>query len=195
MDFYITIKPEIYEQVKNLDSSVGMWFWNMAVMIAPEDTGNLRSAITLVSNRSKLITIRYNTMKANYIKFLELGQGPVKKYKGFIGVDTVMAITEQMIIYLKTGKKPLFTRTPFVTLKKTKSVFPKEKTFLRQANMNVNNIDAKSRGKISQIRETKYRQSKGLKLSNMSGRRVETNKISANRGIGQLNQIYKEMRG
>jgi len=195
MDFYITVSPEMYEKVKNLDNSLGMWFWNMAVMIAPEDTGNLRSAITLNSNTSKKINIRYNTMKANYIKFLEEGVGPVKKYKGFIGIDTVNAITEQLIIYLTTGKKPLFTRTPFVTLKSTKNVFPKERAFLRQANMNVSNIDAKSRAKISQIRESAYRKSVGLKSSNISGRRVETNRIRANSGIGELNKIYKRMKG
>ena len=73
MDFYIEISPEMYEKVKELDSSLGMWFWNMAVMIAPRDTGNLRSSITLASNTTKKINIRYNLMKSNYTKLLELG--------------------------------------------------------------------------------------------------------------------------
>ena len=67
--------------------------------------------------------------------------------------------------------------------------------------MSVGTINASIRGKISRIRETAYRTSIGAKKSSMSGLRVETNKSSRSRGIGQLNKIlssqndiYKESR-
>jgi len=201
MDFYISVPEEIYEQVKNLDSSLGMWFWNIAVMIAPYKTGNLRSAITLNSNTSKLINIRYNLTRANYIKFLELGVGPVKKYKGFIENQTRLAVLEQLIIYLETAKKPMFTSTPFVTLKSSQSVFPQEKAFLRQADMNVNSITAKARSKISMIRETQYRQTNKIALSSFRGQKVETGRLKneklkgSTRGISTLNAIYNQYKG
>lgn len=195
MDFYITVDPEIYEEVKNLDSSLGMWFWNIAVMIAPYDTGNLRSSITLATNTSKLITIKYNLSKANYAKFLEMGLGPVKKHKGYISVTTRLSIVEQLISYLKTGRKPLFTGTPYVTLRSSENVFPREKSFLRKANMGVNIIDAKARGTISKIREAQYRKVNNLKKQRMTGLRVQTNKTRAIRGQSMLNQLYREARG
>jgi hypothetical protein len=201
MDFYIDVPPEVYEKIKDLDPMIGSLAWNIAVMLAPYDTGNLRSAITMPSNTSKKINIRYNLMRANYIKFLELGVGPVKKYKDFINVKTRMAIIEQLIAYLKTGKKPYVSRVPFVQLRTSQSVFSQERAFLRQANMNTSAITAKARGKIARIRETQYRQANNIKLSNMSGQRVETQVWSnkaikgTTKGISVLNQIYKELRG
>ena len=200
MDFYITLTQEQFEKVKNLDSSLGMWFWNMAVMISPYDTGNARRAITLTSNTSKRINIRYNLMQANYIKFLEEGVGPVKKYKGYIKNNTRMAIVEELIFYLKTGQLPMFTSTPFVLLKSSKSVFHGERKFLSQADMHTNAITAKVRNKISMIRETTYRQQQGIATSSFRGLKVDTAVLKtqrlkgSTRGISQLSQSYSEVK-
>ena len=157
MDFYIEITEDVYEQIKNLDQSLGMWFWNIAVMTAPYDTGNLRRAIALKKNTNKHIQIKYDTMKANYLHFLEMGIGPVKKHKGFIEDKTKLAITEQLIIYLKTGIKPLFTPVPFVALRSSRNPFPRERGLLRAAGMNSKVISANERMKISQIYEGYWR--------------------------------------
>ena len=200
MDFYVELSEEQYEKVKNLDSSLGMWFWNMAVMLAPYDTGNLRRSITLVANTSKKINIRYNTMNANYIKFLEEGLGPVKKYKGFIENQTRIAIVEELIMYLKTGMKPMFTSAPFVALRSSQSVFRQEKPFLVKSNMKTSSITPNVRRKISQIRELSYRQSIGQGASSFRGRKVETGTMvnqklkGSTRGLSTLNQVYKELR-
>lgn len=192
MDFFIEVPEEIYDKVKYFDSSLGMWFWNMAVMIAPYDTGNLRKSITLPINNSRKIGIRYSLMRANYLKFLEEGIGPVKKHTQFIGTKTRVAIVEQLIIYLQTGKIPLFTRTPYVSLRNTKSVFPSEKAFLRSANMGTQTINANMRSKISQIRETTYRKQNNLKITSFSGKKVETNRIRSPKGVSALHKLYIE---
>lgn len=198
MDFYIELTDEQFELVKSLDTSLGMWFWNMAVMIAPYDTGNLRKAITLNSNTSKQITIRYNTMQANYIKFLEEGIGPVKKHKGFIGVTTRLSITEELISYLKTARKPMFTSIPFIATRSSGKVFSREKTFLRQADMHTKSITQNARNKIAGIRETQYRKEHGIALSNFGGIKVESGKIQnerlkgSTRGISLLSQAYQD---
>lgn len=192
MDFFIEVPEEIYDKVRYFDSSLGMWFWNMAVMIAPYDTGNLRKSITLPINNSRKIGIRYSLMRANYLKFLEEGIGPVKKHTQFIGTKTRVAIVEQLIIYLQTGKIPLFTRTPYVSLRNTKSVFPSEKAFLRSANMGTQTINANMRSKISQIRETTYRKQNNLKITSFSGKKVETNRIRSPKGVSALHKLYIE---
>lgn len=198
MDFYIELNEDEYELIKNLDTSLGMWFWNMAVMIAPYDTGNLRKAISLNSNTSKKITIRYNTMQANYIKFLEEGVGPVKKHKDFIGVKTRLAITEELISYLKTGRKPMFTSVPFVATRSSGKVFSREKAFLRQADMHTNAITQKARNKIASVRETQYRKEHGIALTNFSGLKVESGAMQkqalkgSTRGISLLSQAYQD---
>jgi len=200
MDFYITLTEEQFEKVKNLDTSLGMWFWNMAVMISPYDTGNARRAITLTSNTSKRINIRYNLMQANYIKFLEEGVGPVKKYKGYISNRTRMAIVEELIFYLKTGQTPMFTTTPFVLLRSSKNVFHGERKYLSQADMHTNAITANARNKISKIRETQYRQEHGIATSSFVGLKAETGTMQGQRlrgsvrGMSQLSLAYKELK-
>lgn len=212
MDFYIELSEEQFDKVKNLDSSLGMWLWNMAVMLAPYDTGNLRRSITLVSNTSKQINVRYNTMQANYIKFLEEGLGPVKKYKGFIEDKTRIAMVESLIEYLKTGENPQYTNAPFVVLRGSSSVFPKERPFLRMADMKANVINANVRRKISQIRELSYRKSIGEDFSQFRGKKAITQNINksiakrmdiagsrnyikaSSTGISTLNQMYNELR-
>jgi small nuclear ribonucleoprotein (snRNP)-like protein len=169
-------------------------------MIAPYDTGNSRRAITLKGNTSKKITIGYNTSEANYIKFLEEGIGPVKKYKGYIGDKTRLAIVEELMFYLQTGQKPMFTSTPHVTLRSSKSVFSTERKYLNQADMHTNAITQKARNTISKIRETKYRKAHGLALNSFTGKKVSTSKMNGQnirgsvRGISALSQAYKETR-
>jgi len=192
MNFFIEVPEEVYNNVKSFDEALGMWFWNMAVMIAPYDSGNLRRSITLASNTSKKINIRYSLMRANYIKFLEEGMGPVKKHVQFIGTKTRLAIVEQLIIYLQTGKKPMFTRTPYVSLRNTKGVFPAEKAFLRSSNMGTQTINPNVRRKISQIRETNYRKQNNLKITSFRGKKVDTNKMRSPKGISILNTMYLE---
>ena len=194
MDFFIEVPEEIYDKIKDFDSALGMWFWNIAVMIAPYDTGNLRRSITLTSNRSRRINIRYSLMRANYMKFLEEGMGPVKKHTQFIGTKTRLAIVEQLIIYLQTGRIPLFTRTPYVSLRNTKSVFPSEKAFLRSADMGTQTINPNVRRKISELRETTYRKQQGLKTTSFTGKKVETNKIRSTKRISLLRALSIEAR-
>jgi len=191
MDFYIELEPQLYNRAREFDPALGMWFWNMAVMIAPYDTGNLRRSITLARNNPKNINIRYSVMRANYLKFLELGVGPVKKHKGFISVNTRLAIVEQLIIYLKTGRKPMFTNTPYVHLRQSRTVFPKERAFLRSANLKTNVIGANTRRKISQIRELSYRNRIGIKMTSFSGLKVETSTTRSQKGVSVLNSFYR----
>jgi len=192
MDFFIEVPEEMYSNAESFDESLGMWFWNIAVMIAPYASGNLRRSITLASNNSKKINIRYSLMRANYMKFLEEGLGPVKKHTQFIGTKTRLAIVEQLIIHLTTRDNPMVTRTPYVTLRNTKGVFPSEKAFLRSANMGTQTINPNVRRKISQIREANYRKQNSLKVTNFSGKRVRTNKMRSTNGISILNTMYLE---
>lgn len=196
MDFYITADAEQFLklQKEGFDTALGYWFWNTAVMIAPYDTGNLRSAIILSKNKPRHISIKYDTFMANYALFLEEGIGPVKKYKHFIKGDTTSVIVEQLISWIKTGKRPMFAInnvTPFVQLRVSNKPFSKEKTFLRQANMNASLISAKSRSQISKIRALQYDD-----MSSIKGKRVNTTlgigTRSANRGGSQLQNIYKQ---
>ena len=127
------------------------------------------------------INIRYNTMQANYIKFLEEGIGPVKKHKKFIELKTRLAMVEQLIIWLKSGKVGTFTRTPYVHLRESKKPFFTEKAILFTANMRTNLITANERRKISQIRETSFRIANNQKLSSFRGEKVLTNRTLLDR--------------
>jgi len=74
MDFNIKTDKEI----NSLDSQLGYWLWNIAVSLAPYDTGNLRRAITMNKNSQTRIRIVYNAFNAIYLHYLEMGDGPVK---------------------------------------------------------------------------------------------------------------------
>lgn len=195
---YVVVDEVTYSdlQYRGFPSSLGYWFWNMAVMIAPYDTGNLRNSIYLAKNNSKNIKITYDTSKENYAKFLEEGMGPVKKYKDFIKVDTTMAIVEQLVGWIKTQKKISyipFMPKPFVELRKSKhQPFSWERSLLRQADMNANAISAKSRGIISQIRNAEntgiIKSSRGERPRTENGQGTK----ALNRNISKLHQIYRE---
>ena len=180
-------------QKQGFDMALGYWFWNIAVMIAPYDTGLTRSSILLKKNKPRRIRISYDTFRANYIKFLEEGQGPVKQYKDFIKKDTAEAIAEQLVSWIITGRRPAYAIQgvkPFVQLKKSKHApFSIEKSFLKQANMNSNVITAKTRMQISKIREVDY----SGKKQTTTGQRPTTQTIKGNnRNISHLQRIYKE---
>ena len=100
--------------------SLGKFSHNMAVMIMAYDTGNARSAITLSHNTPTRFTVSYDLLKANYIKFLDDGVGPVKKHKGIVSVLTVGAIGEQVMNWVLTGNEPTFTSAPVVALRQSK---------------------------------------------------------------------------
>lgn len=173
MDINIYLTPEEFERVRNLDYRLGYEAWKIADMIAPFDTGNLRSAISLARNNSKLIRIQYNMMTANYIKFLEEGIGPVKKYKGFISVDTTAAIMESVVGYLQSGGKslPTFVRRPIIEKRLSANIFSSEQRLLDFTNrINNNVITFDQRRKISQIRETAYRNLTGEKTQRQVGK-------------------------
>ncbi len=182
-------------QKQGFDSALGYWFWNMAVMIAPYDTGNLKSSITLKKNKPRRIHISYNTSRANYVRFLEEGQGPVKKYKDFIKKGTAEAIAEQLVSWIMTGKAPSYAVQgikPFVVLKTSvNKPFSRERAFLKQANMNSNVITAKTRMQISRIRDIDFSGNR----SSFNGQKVTTlNNFSrgSNKNISSLNKIYRE---
>ena len=190
IDIYATPYKFDKLQKKGFDSALGYWFWNIAVLIAPIDTGNLRSAITLKANKERKIRISYNEFIANYVQFLEEGQGPVKKYQDFIKKDTTEVIAEQLVSWIITGRRPLYARQgvkPIVNLRNSKyKPFSMEKTLLKQANMNANVINAITRMQISKIRELTYT---GVRQK-VTGQRVQT---SGNfRKSSRLQQIYKE---
>ena len=193
IDIVISLEKYLSLQKTGFDMSLGYWFWNMAVMIAPYDTGATRASIMLKKNKPRRIKISYDTSKANWVQFLEEGQGPVKKYKDFIKKDTAEAITEQLVSWIITGKSPTYAIQgikPFVVLKKSKQQpFSRERAFLKQADMNANVITAKARMKISQIREVEYL---GKKQSSIGKSPATISSSGGNKNISQLAKIYKE---
>jgi hypothetical protein len=194
--FYVSVDEARYNKLikYGFSKNLGYWFWNIAVMVAPEDTGNLKSSIYLAQNKDRRIKILYDLMKANYALLLEQGRGPVKKYEGFIRFQTTMTITEQLIGWIKTDKEPLFLATnpkPFVELKESKNKpFSWERILLRQADMNANSISAKYRGMISKIRTMDNTGKMGVSR----GERVDTISQAGTKGlnknISKLHQIY-----
>ena len=201
MDFYIDVPNDVYEKVMKFNLSLGIFFWNIAVMTAPYDTGNLRRSITLARNTNKKIDIQYDLLRANYLRFLEEGIGPVTKHYHFIEDKTRLAITEQLIMFLKTGKQPLYMNYPYVELRNSKSVFQSERKFLKGANAQTSVITPNVRRKISMIRETNYRKANNLGMSSFKGQKVVTVTQkrqalkSSNNGMSVLQQVYLEAKG
>ena len=197
MSIDIMTSPENFYKLseEGFDMAIGYWLWNIAVLITPYDTGAARSSIYLKKNKPRRINISYDIFKALHIKFLEEGQGPVKKYKDFIKKDTLEAMAEQIVSYIITGKMPTYAKQgikPFVVLGASKyKPFSREQTLLKQANMNANVISAKARSQISKIRELQYsgekQRSSGLKPATLTN-----NNRGANRNMSILNRIYKE---
>lgn len=190
----VPVNEEEFNRAKKFDSSLGYLMMNIAVLIAPMDTGNLRRSITLTENNEKRKSITYNLMDANYTRFLELGIGPVKRHKGFISVDTTYSIVEAVIAYIKTGSYSFLSKIPKVELKDTQMLFSKEKQILRAHNIKTDKISADVRRRISKLRELEYRQKVGINKFNVSGMKVETTKnfaYGSNKGNNVLSQAYR----
>lgn len=200
MEIKVPVDEEGFKRAKENNSKMGYVAWNIAIMNAPYDTGNLRNAIRLGSNTSRLTTIKYNLMLANYIKFLELGQGRVKKHKGFIRDKTLLDVAIAYIGYIENGTIPEFSYTPVISLNSTSQIFNTEKKVLRSLGIKTSRITSNVRGQISRIRETEYRKNLGIEVGNISGKKADTeiglpkNQWSRyNRGTGKLNNYRKTL--
>ncbi|MDY0277918.1 MAG: hypothetical protein RBQ97_07520 [Acholeplasma sp.] len=196
-NIFVSVDELRFEYLRQygFSKNLGYWTWNTAVMIFPRDTGNAQSSIYLTKNTSKHIRLSYDLVKANYILFLEQGIGHVKKHKGIIGFQTTIAITEQIIGWLKTGKEPIFNGNPkpMVELRESQGQpFSWERMLLKQADMNARSISAQSRATISKIRSI---ESTGIQKS-LRGQRPETfnqsSTKSLNKNISKLRQIYNQ---
>lgn len=159
----LPVNQEQLDRAKNFPSQMGNVFHNIAVMLAPYDTGNLRTSIFLMKNTNKNITIEYNHLIANYSYFLEEGLGSVKKYKGFISVDTHFAIVDTLVGYIQNGILPPMQSVPIVHLQSTTNLFSWEKDMLLAVGKNSNEISPNVRRKISMVREINHRQSQGIR--------------------------------
>lgn len=162
---YIDLDIEQLHRLMEFPNEMGNVVHNIAIMLAPFDTGNLRSAITLMRNTPRKIVLHYSHMVANYIKFLEEGLGSVKKYYGFISIDTRMSIIEALIGWIETGVIPphLYNPSkPIIDMKSTSNIFSWEQDMLKSVGKNSSEISPNVRRKISMIRELEYRQSRGI---------------------------------
>ena len=139
--------------INEMNTALGYWLWNMAVIIAPYDTGNLRRAISMRANSTTQKSIIYSYFNALYIKYLEAGQGPVKKYKGFISETTVGAFIQEIMAYFMTGKTGKLTSQPKINLKKTEtSAMFYEKTLMKRLKVSGSMLTADDRRYLSRFR-------------------------------------------
>lgn len=197
MEIYVVVNQDQYDFAKRFHRYFGYMAHNFAVMLAPYDTGNLRSSITLTQNTSRRKQVRYNTMIANYAIFLEKGQGAVKKHKGFISEDTSLAIAEGTVNMILTGDYPFFSFIPEVELRDTENLFHREKQILKAHDIKTSKISADIRKNISRLRERSYRQSKGIKDFSVRGLGIETTKnyaYGSNKGNSSLTKSYTRLR-
>lgn len=149
MNFYV----ETERVIEGFDYDLGISLWNIAVGLAPYDTGNLARSITLNRNSDTVKSYYYNAFNAMYLHYLEMGQGPVKKYKGFIAQDTVVAFIEELIYWIKTGDIGTTAIIPRITLRKTKtSAQFYEKAIMRKMKVKGDTITADDRRKMSRIK-------------------------------------------
>lgn len=186
-----------FARAKEFSSVFGYLMLNIAVMLAPFDTGNLRRSIALTQNNSKKKQITYSTMTANYIRFLEEGIGPVKVHKGFISVNTTYAIVEGISNIILTGNYPYYSFTPQVELKDTDRLFSKEKQILKAHDIKTERISADVRMRISMLREREYRQKNKVKSFSVSTQTALVTKKFAygtNKGNSVLRKAYSQMK-
>lgn len=176
MDFVVNVNDKQYNRVKHLNKELGMILWNIAVLNAPYDTGNLRRAISLASNNSNNIRIQYSLLNANYIKFLEYGYGPVKKHIGFIRSKTLSDMVEAIIGFIKVDNVygGLLSLPPLVVLQRAKTFFWQENRVAQRLDFANKKMTANQRQKISRIREREWKASQGRKIQLSAGQKVET---------------------
>jgi len=149
VEFYVQTDQDI----TYLPASLGYWLWNVAVLLAPEDTGNLKRSITMNRNSDKTKLITYNVFNAVYLHYLEEGMGSVKKYKDFIKTQTVGQFIVEIIDYIKTGKTKGFGTKPLVTLSiSSNGAMFYERRMLKQLDGSKKNLTADDRKTLSQLR-------------------------------------------
>ena len=200
MDITLYVDQKRYDEIRQngFPASLGYYAQNIAVQIMAYDTGNARSAISLQNSTSRRFSIDYNLLKANYIKFLDDGVGPVKKHKGIVSVLTVGAIGEEIIGWVLSGKRPPFTSIPVVALRQSKyrpfgaksSVTGlSEKDVLAQSQMFTDVISPQARREVSKVREYTYLRLAGGKPSNKRGFATETTRLKGHRHLGSNKNI------
>ena len=200
MDITLYVDQKRYDEISQngFPSLLGHFSHLIAVQIMAYDTGNARSAISLTHNSPKRFTIDYNLLKANYIKFLEEGVGPVKKHKGIISVLTVGAISEEIVGWILSGIKTRFTSPATVALRqsqyrpfgvKSSVTGLSEVDILRQSQMSTNNISAQARREVSKLREYTYLRLAGGKPSNKRGVATETTRAVGHKHLGSNKNI------
>lgn len=211
MDVTLYVSEERYDEIleKGFPSSLGKFSHNIAVMIMAYDTGNARSAITLSHNTPTRFTIDYNLLKANYIKFLDDGVGPVKKHKGIVSSLTFGAIGEEVMNWVLTGNEPTFTSPPVVALRQSKyrpfgaksSVTGlSEKDVLRSAGMTTNAISPQARREVSKVREYAYTRYAGGKAISKRGQSTETThlqghtRLASNKNLSILKAVAQDQK-
>lgn len=190
----LLVNDEQFNRAVNFSTVFGYLMINIAVMLAPMDTGNLRRSITLTKNNERRKQIRYNTMLANYLRFLENGDGPVKKHKGFISVDTTTSIVEGISNIILTGDYPYLSFSPNVELKDTENIFSKERQILRSNDIKTDRISANIRRSISKLRESEYRNKIGINKFGTSGKKINTTtnfSYGSNKGSSVLSKAYR----
>jgi hypothetical protein len=173
MDFNI----ETDQKITELSSGLGYWLWNLAVVLAPIDTGNLRRSIVMSANSANHKRYVYNTMNAFYLDYLERGIGPIKKYQGFIEYRTVGRMIEEVIHYCITAKTGLLTGKPMTTLQvSSNGPMFHEKDILSKLKVDLNEIEitADDRKYMSRI---KYGTKNRLKYERDNVRGSERAKI------------------
>lgn len=180
-----TFKIETTKKIEGLDFDVAIMLLNIAVLVAPEDTGNLKSSIILKRQTRKTILIAYDDIMARYTDYLEEGIGFIKKHKDFIKKDTMNFMTTALIGWLMSGTiPPQFLDRPEVKLKKSShGAIGYEKKILRALNLATNRINATERMRISRLMSDKGVLEKGFKP------RVFDNQNKTRFGMGKINRL------
>ena len=162
--------------MNGFSKGLAMWLWNIAVAVAPYDTGNLRRAIRLNTATESKIKIAYNVYDAMYLHYLEEGMGPVKKHRGFIGDTTVNAFIRELLYYIKTRKQPLITSKPMASLRVSEhSPMFYERRILNAIGMSwAKTVTADDRMKLSHLR---YRSLQNTGYQRIRGMRTDTRRL------------------
>lgn len=122
------------------DTNLANAIWNITVINAPRDTGNLQRNISMTASTRKKIEIFYNAFNAPYLHFLEEGIGPIKKHQGYINEKTVGDVFNLLITYYKKGLSGIYAR-PTITLKESKhGPMFSEKKLLKEMKQNLNSV-------------------------------------------------------
>lgn len=181
MEWMITTDKSVDKFSKDL----AMWLWNVAVVIAPYDTGNLRRAITLNKASDNKMAIQYNAFNALYLHYLEEGMGSVKKHKGFISEDTMMAFVSELIAYFKTGKPGLLVNKPMTTLRVSGNTpMYHERKILHKLGFDTSMpVTADERKLMSQIKFRKMNQSNRMRIGGKKTYVRRLYRMSQNRQI------------